>query len=60
MEAKDLGSVEYTIDNQIATIEFGHPLSNSLPGKILGKLAETITSLGNNKDVRVIILKISW
>jgi methylglutaconyl-CoA hydratase len=57
MEAKDLGSVEYTINNQIATIEFGHPLSNSLPGKILGKLAETITELGNNNEVSVIIIK---
>jgi methylglutaconyl-CoA hydratase len=57
MEAKDLGSVEYTINNQIATIEFGHPLSNSLPGKILAKLAESITELGNNDYVRVIVLK---
>ena len=57
MEAKDLGSVEYTINNHIATIEFGHPLSNSLPGKILGKLAETITELGDNDEVRVIVLK---
>lgn len=57
MEAKDLGSVEYTINNQIATIEFGHPLSNSLPGNILAKLAESITELGNNDNVRVIVLK---
>jgi methylglutaconyl-CoA hydratase len=57
MESKDLGSVEYTINNQIATIEFGHPLSNSLPGKILAKLAESITELGNNDNVRVIVLK---
>jgi methylglutaconyl-CoA hydratase len=57
MEAKDLGSVEYTINNRIATIEFGHPLSNSLPGKILAKLAESITELGNNDNVRVIVLK---
>jgi methylglutaconyl-CoA hydratase len=57
MEAKDLGSVEFTINHHIATIEFGHPLSNSLPGKILGKLAETIAELGNNDEVRVIVLK---
>lgn len=57
MEAKDLGSVEFTITNHIATIVFGHPLSNSLPGKILGKLAETITELGTNDEVRVIVLK---
>lgn len=43
----------------IGTIEFGHPMSNSLPGKILQKLAETITELGNNPNVKVIILKSS-
>ena len=58
LEAINLGHVSYEIDNQgIATIEFGHPLSNSLPGKILQKLADTITELGNNPIVKVIILK---
>lgn len=56
--AVDQGHVEYTIaDNGIGTIEFGHPLSNSLPGKILRKLADTITELGQNPDVKVIVLK---
>lgn len=27
------GSVEFLIENGIATIEFFHPMSNSLPGK---------------------------
>ena len=48
-----------TNESGTATIEFGHPLSNSLPGKILQKLAETITSLGISNDVKVIILKSS-
>lgn len=57
-EAIDLGHVEYTISKSgIATIEFGHPLSNSLPGKILQKLATTITSLGQDDSVKVIVLK---
>lgn len=57
-EAADQGHVEFTItDTGIATIEFGHPLSNSLPGKILRKLADTITQLGGNNDVKVILLK---
>lgn len=43
----------------IATIEFGHPLSNSLPGKILQKLAHTITELSREKNVNVIIIKSS-
>ncbi len=41
----------------IATLEFGHPLSNSLPGKILNLLADTITKLGKDETVKVIILK---
>lgn len=53
----DLGAVEYAIENGIATVEFSHPLSNSLPGKILAKLANTITELGTNDDVTVIVLK---
>jgi len=57
-EAIDQGHVEYTIsENGIATIEFGHPLSNSLPGKVLQKLADTISSLGVNDLVRVVVLK---
>lgn len=57
MNAADLGSVEFSIENNIGTIVFGHPMSNSLPGKILEKLAQTITDLGQNEDVKVIVLK---
>ena len=57
-EAVDQGHVNVALnDLGIATIEFGHPLSNSLPGKILQKLADTITEQGNREDVKVIILK---
>jgi len=56
--AIEQGNVEYSINEKgIATIEFFHPLSNSLPGKVLNKLAITITEVGNNDDVKVIILK---
>jgi methylglutaconyl-CoA hydratase len=58
MSAIEQGSVDFTIDNNgIATIEFEHPLSNSLPGKVLGKLTEIITQLGRNDDVKVIVLR---
>ncbi len=58
MSAVDQGFVNYTIElNGVATIEFGHPLSNSLPRKILQKLAETITELGQNDEVKVIVLR---
>ncbi|MCE2742665.1 MAG: enoyl-CoA hydratase/isomerase family protein [Fluviicola sp.] len=57
-EAMNQGHVDFTINEKgIATIEFGHPMSNSLPGKILQKLAQTITDLGNDSSVKVIVLK---
>lgn len=57
-EAINLGHVDFSIaENGVATIEFGHPMSNSLPGKILEKLAITITQLGEDSSVKVIILK---
>ena len=51
------GGVNVSIDNSIASIEFHHPLSNSLPGKVLQELANTITEVGTNDAVKVIILK---
>lgn len=51
------GKVESQIKNGIATVTFFHPQSNSLPGTILRKLADEITSLGNNKEAKVIILR---
>lgn len=57
-EAVDQGHVEVQVDELgIATIEFGHPMSNSLPGKILRKLADTITETGKRSEVKVIILR---
>ena len=49
--------VNYQVDESIATIEFFHSDQNSLPGNILAKLAETITQVGNQNEVKVIILK---
>lgn len=57
-EAIDQGTVELTIDGRgVATIEFSHPLGNSLPGKVLRKLASTIESAGKDEAVKVILLK---
>ncbi|MCH8535403.1 MAG: enoyl-CoA hydratase/isomerase family protein [Flavobacteriaceae bacterium] len=49
--------VKSDINNQIATIEFFHPAHNSLPGDILAQLANTITEVGQNEEVLVIVLK---
>jgi len=51
------GNVTLNVSNGIGTIEFFHPQSNSLPGALLNKLAETITVAGNNEQIKVIVLK---
>ena len=57
-EAINQGNVELSINEKgIGTIEFSNPLSNSLPGKILAKLADTITEAGANDSIKIIILK---
>lgn len=56
-EAKDQGHVSLHTENGVATIEFFHPLSNSLPGKLLNKLADTISSFNDHPDVKVIVLR---
>ena len=57
-QAIDQGGVEITVDNRgVATIEFHHPLSNSLPGKVLRTLAQTIEAAAKDEAVKVILLK---
>lgn len=58
MSAINQGHVKYDINEKgIATVEFGHPMSNSLPGKILAQLAKTISDVSAMKSVKVIVLK---
>lgn len=49
--------VKTHIEHGINTIEFFHPQSNSLPGKILEELAREIHFAGTHEETRVIILK---
>ena len=51
------GSLYTHIQNKIATVEFYHPASNSLPGELLNRLTRTFNELSSNEDVHVIILK---
>lgn len=51
------GYVRSEIEQGIATIEFYHPASNSLPAAILEDLAKTINDIGIDEHVRVIVLK---
>jgi len=41
----------------VTTIEFFHPQSNSLPGKLLEALAQKIHGAGNDEDTKVILLR---
>ena len=45
------------IKNNISEITFGTPKSNSLPGEILEKLAQTILDEGAKSEVKAILLK---
>ncbi|HTN16983.1 MAG TPA: enoyl-CoA hydratase/isomerase family protein [Chitinophagaceae bacterium] len=51
------GYVTHSLDHGIATIEFFHPASNSLPAAILNDLAKTINDIGIDDRVKVIVLK---
>ena len=49
--------VKISIENEIGTIEFFHPQSNSLPENILSELASTIANAGKDDNIKVIVLK---
>ena len=49
--------VKTELQKGVANIEFFHPQSNSLPGKILHDLAAAITHAGENPDALVIVLR---
>lgn len=51
------GSVDLRVVGGIATIRFGHPKSNALPGTLLRSLASTIEHTGARHDVRVMVLR---
>jgi len=57
MQHAEGGYVRHDIDHGIATIEFFHPSSNSLPGAILKDLARTINDLGIDATIKVIVLR---
>ncbi|WP_435623900.1 enoyl-CoA hydratase/isomerase family protein [Flagellimonas sp.] len=51
------GNLYTSIQNKVATIEFGHPASNSFTSELLARLTEELYALGDNKEVSVIVLK---
>ncbi|SRR5579871_288263 len=53
------GYVKVETHNGVTSIEFYHPQSNSLPGKILEELAKQIHAAGNDVETKVIVLRSS-
>ncbi|MGO4817397.1 enoyl-CoA hydratase/isomerase family protein [Flavobacterium sp. W22_SRS_FP1] len=51
------GSLTTIIENKIATVEFGHPASNSFPRQLLDSLTSELNVLSANEDVSVIVLR---
>ncbi len=51
------GSLYTKIENQIATVEFGHPASNSFTLELLNRLTAELNTLSNNDAITVILLK---
>jgi len=51
------GSLYTNIQNNIATVEFSHPASNSFPSELLARLTKAFQELSSNTEVHVIILK---
>jgi methylglutaconyl-CoA hydratase len=51
------GTLLTTLANKIATVQFGHPASNSFPRVLLDRLTNELTFLSDNPDISVIVLK---
>lgn len=54
---RENGSLYTRIDNGIATLEFGHPASNSFPSVLLERLEKEFKKLSEDDGVNVIILR---
>ncbi len=55
--SRENGSLFTNINNKIATVEFGHPASNSFPSILLDRLEKEILQLSDNNDVNIILLR---
>jgi methylglutaconyl-CoA hydratase len=57
METNNQAFVQSSTTDNVTTITFFHPQSNSLPGNILNALADEITKEGTNPNAAVIVLQ---
>ena len=53
----DPGTVHTSITEGVATVRFGHPKSNALPGALLTRLAGEIARVGQDEAARLILLQ---
>jgi len=54
----EAGTVELSVGEEgVATIRFGHPKGNSMPGALLTRLAEAVSRAGADAAARVIVLQ---
>ena len=51
------GSLYIKSENGIGSITFAHPLSNSLPGNLLNRIAQGFIDLGKDKEIKVILFQ---
>lgn len=51
------GSLYVSIKNNIATLEFGHPASNSFPSELLERLKNELYTIAKNDEISIIVLK---
>src|SRR5688572_8559430 len=51
------GSVDVDIQDSIATVQFAHPKSNSLPSALLRQLAKEIADVSANSGIKMIVLR---
>lgn len=51
------GSLYTAIQGKVATVEFGHPASNSFVAELLDRLTAELNKLSENKNITVIVLK---
>lgn len=54
---RENGSLYTNIKNGVATIEFGHPASNSFVAELLDRLTTEFQKLSENSEINVIVLK---
>lgn len=57
MNHEEKGYVQYGVHGGIGTIEFFHPASNALTGRMMEWLAQSFHAAGNEEACRVVVLK---